>query len=151
MNELYQSLPPTLRDELSRHEEQAIVPAGRKLISESVIPEYLIAIRKGSVEISVPAGEKAMPVSVAGEGKVLGLRPIVADTLPGIDATTLEECKISMIRRQDFLDVLNQHPEMYFAIVKVLSIDLNTAERFLRKTPRTVIREKRSTNGADPN
>ena len=148
MNELYQLLAPAVRDELSRHEEQATVPAGRNLISESVIPEYLIAIQKGSVEISVPSGKKAMPVSVAREGKVLGLRPIVADTLPGFNATCLEQCKISMIPRRDFLDVLNQHPEMYFAVAKVLSIDLNTAERFLRKASRAANREKRATDRA---
>lgn len=56
-----------------------------------------------------------------------------------------------MIPKQDFLELLNQHPEMYFAIVKVLSVDLNTAERFLRKAPRTVSREKRSTNGVTSN
>lgn len=136
MNELYKSLSPAARDELSGHEKQATVPAGRKLISQDAIPEHLIVIEQGSVEISVPAGKRAMPLSVAGEGKVLGLRPIVAGVLPEIEATTLEECRISLISRQDFLRVLSQHPEMYFAIAKVLSTDLNAAQRFLRMTPR---------------
>lgn len=142
MNEFYESLSPAIRDELSRHEEQATVPAGRKLISEDVIPEHLIAIEHGSVEISVPAGNKATTLSVAGEGKVLGLRPIVSGVLPEIVATTLEECRLLLISREDFLDVLGRHPEMYFAIAKVLSTDFNAAQRFLRETARSVKKDK---------
>lgn len=136
INELYQFLSPTVRAELSRYEEKATVPAGTKLMSEVVIPEHLIAIERGSVEISVPVRGKAVPLTVAGAGKVLGLRPIVADVLPEIEAMTIEECKISRISRQAFLEVLSRHPEMYLAIAKVLSADLNTVERFLRERPK---------------
>lgn|SRR5579864_2837847 len=146
MNELYKSLSPAVRDDLSRLEKRAIVPAGTKLISEAVAPERVIVIERGSVEISVPAGERAMSLNVAGEGKVLGLRSIIAGAVPEIEATTLEECAISFISRQDFLKVLEQNPEMYFAIAKVLSADLNTAERFLREAPR-IANKPRASNG----
>jgi len=136
MNELYQSLAPGIREELSKYEEQTIVPAGRKLISEGVIPEHLIAIERGSVEISVSAGNKPMSLSVAGKGKVLGLRSILINAPPEVEATTLEECAIVRIPRDIFLNVLEEHPEIYFAVSKVLGADLNTAERFLRKFPR---------------
>src|SRR5579864_2721345 len=130
MNELYKSLSPAVRDELSKQEKRAIVPAGTNLIGEAVTPERMIAIERGSVEISVPAGGRTISLNVAGEGKVLGLQSIIAGALPEIEATTLEECTISFISRKDFLKVLEQHPEMYFAIAKVLSAELNTAEHF---------------------
>jgi CRP-like cAMP-binding protein len=146
MNELYQSLPRAVRDELSQLEDQAIVPAGTKLIREGITPEHLIAVEKGSVEISMLSGQKIISLSVAGEGKVLGLRAIVAGAPPEIEARTLEECRIAFIRRQDFLQVLTQHPEMYFAIAKVLSTDLDAAQRFLRDAPRFARREKQEPN-----
>jgi CRP-like cAMP-binding protein len=133
LNELYQSLPPAARETLSQYEERVTVPAGTKLIRQGVMPEHLIAIQQGSVEVSVPAGEKAMLLSVAGEGKILGLRPILSRAAPEIEATAVEDCTILRIPQQRFLEVLKQHPEMYFAISKVLSGDLNAAERFLRQ------------------
>ena len=142
-NELYTGLAPAVVEELTRHEERETVPAGTKLISQGTMPDHLIFIERGTVEISVPAGDKALCVSIVGSGKVLGLRAIVASVVPEIDATVREQCGIVRIPKRIFLEVLKQHPEMYFAISKVLSNDLNTAERVLRELPRSPAREKR--------
>ena len=143
-NELYESLSPAVRAELSRYEEKAAVPANTRLIREGVIPEHLIVIRHGSVEISVLAGDQAISLRTAGEGKVLGLRAIVAGESPETEATTLEDCELVLIPRQAFLDVLKKYPEMYFAISKVLSADLNAAESFLRHATRAAFRNRNS-------
>lgn len=142
MNDLYALLSPALCEGLLHTEEEVAVPAGTVLISHSVAPEYLIFIQQGSVEISVQAGEKAMPVRTAGAGQVLGLRAIVSGTLPEIEATALQECGIRRIPRQAFLEIVEQHPELYLAICKLLSADLNAAERFLRDAPRSAGKEK---------
>jgi len=145
LNELYKELTPEVRDELSRHEERVTVPAGTKLIRPRSTPEHLIFIEQGSVEISVPAGEKALCVNVVGSGKVLGLRPIVANAAPEIEARALENCTIVRVPREIFVRALKQHSEMYFAISKVLSADLNTAERMLRDLPRSAKKEHNAT------
>ena len=118
------------------------IPSGTTLISHSQIPEYLIIVEEGSVEISVAGLEKPTRLSVAAAGKVLGLRAVVSGELPEIEATTLNECKIRRIPRQAFLEIVKERPELYLAICKVLSADLNTAERFLRQTPRTASKNK---------
>jgi CRP-like cAMP-binding protein len=141
MNELFQALSPELCEELSLYEEQSVFPAGTKLIRQDIFPEDLIIICQGTVEISVLVGSRLMPLDKAGAGKVLALLPILAGTLPEIEATTLEECIVARIPRERFLQVLQAHPEMYFAISRVLSTALNTAERFLREIPRAGSRE----------
>lgn len=137
LNELYTSLSPAGCEELSLLEQEMMVPAGTTLISHTRSPEYLIIIEEGSVEISVAGPQKPMRLNVATAGKVLGLRAIVSGELPETEATTLTECKLRRIPRQAFLEVVKQRPELYLAICKVLSSDLNTAERFLRQTSRT--------------
>ena len=144
-NELYESLAPNIREELLKCEEEITAPPGTKLISQGIAPEYVIIVKKGSVEISVPAGPRAIFLAVAGNGKVLGLRGIVSDVRPEIDVTTLEECKITLIPRIKFLEVLKVYPETYFAVSKVLSGDLKTAERLLREKPRVVNGNHRKT------
>lgn len=138
VNGLYKSLSPQVRKELSHHEEQATIPAGTRLIRPGVTLEHVIVILSGTVKISVPAGDKALSLNVAGCGRVLGLRPILDNTPPEIEATTAEECTILRIPRKGFLEVLKQHPEVYFAISRVLSEDLHAAERFLRDVPRAI-------------
>jgi len=142
LNELFAGLAPAVVEELTKHEERETIPAGTKLISQGAMPEHLIFIEEGSVEISVPAGDKALCLNMVGSGKVLGLRAIVATVLPEIDATAVKQCAIVRIPKGIFLEVLKQHPEMYFAISKVLSNDLNTAERVLRELPRSPGKEK---------
>lgn len=142
MNELSQELSPELRKELALHEQQSVIPAGTRLIQQGVVLEGLIVIQRGTVEISVPVGERSMLLAKAGAGKVLALRPVLVGTVPEIDATTLEECTVAHIPRHRFLEVLRAHPEMYFAVSKVLSADLNTAERLFREIPRTAGRKR---------
>ncbi len=137
MNELYQSLSPAVREELSQRADETTVPAYTYLLRQDAIPEHLIIIMQGSVEISVPSGGQALCLRVAGVGKALGLQAIVTGTFPEIEARTLEDCRVLRIPRQWFLDVLKRRPEMYLAISKVLSGDLSAAERFLRQAPRS--------------
>jgi CRP-like cAMP-binding protein len=147
LNELYKSLSPVAREVLSQYEEQMTVPAGTALICQGAMPEHLIVIEQGSVQISVPAGGKTMVLGEAGEGKILGLRSVLTGALSEVEVTTLEECRIVRIHERHFRVALQQHPEMYFAISKVLSSDLNVAERFLRHAPRAANREKRVSDG----
>jgi CRP-like cAMP-binding protein len=55
-----------------------------------------------------------------------------------IDVTCLEECEVTLLPCGVFLEVLHHNPEMYFAVVKVLSADLKAVQSILRdKTSRT--------------
>jgi len=145
-NELYQSLSAEVLQELRKYEKKMTVPAGAKLITQGIRPEHLIVVDQGSVEISIPAGGQAIFLAVAGQGKVCGLRSIVGGVLPETDVTTLEPCEITLIPDVPFNAVLKQHPEMYFAIAKVLSGDLKTAETILREIPSC--RQRRCPPGA---
>src|SRR5579859_1249680 len=98
MNELSQELSPELREELSLHERQSVIPPGTRLIRQGIVLEELIVIQRGAVEISVPVGERSMFLTKAGAGKVLALRPVLVGTVPEIDATTIEECTVTHIR-----------------------------------------------------
>ncbi len=134
-NELYQSLPAEIRQELRKYETKVTVPPGVKLVTQGICPENLIIVDQGSVEISVPAGVRAIFVAVAGRGKVYGLRCIVGGVMPEIDVTTLEQCEITLIPGSAFVGILQEHQEMYFAIARVLSSDLKTAQTLLREIP----------------
>ena len=138
MNELYANLSAPLLQQLRNQERSATVSQGSKLIQYRISPNQLIILNSGLAEITVPVAGKPVSVGTAGPGKVLGLRSIMCGEVSEIEVTCLEECEITLLSRDAFLEVLHSNPEMYFAIVKVLSADLRTVQSFLReKTGRT--------------
>ena len=122
-------------------------PIGYGLITEGIRPGHLIIVDQGSVEISISSGSQSISLAVAGPGKVLGLRSVVGGVLPETNVTTLEQCEITLIPEAAFVGVVKEHTEMYFAIAKVLSGDLKTAEVILREIPPG--RQRRCAPGAN--
>ena len=132
-NELYANLSTQVQQQLISEQRSATVPQGSKLIQYGIAPNQLIILNSGLAEITVPVAGKPVSLGTAGPGKVLALRSIICGEVPEIDVTCLEECDITLIPRDMFLEVLRHNPEMYFAVVKVLSADLKAVQSFLRE------------------
>lgn len=139
-NELYDMLSPELRAELARFEQVRIVPAGTHLITCGVAPENLVIVNAGKVEITLDCRSRH-PASLgfSGAGKVFGMRATVSGELPEIDVTCMESCSITTVPRDVFLALLKDNPQAYFAVAKVLSSDLQIADRILRGNTRRCV------------
>jgi CRP-like cAMP-binding protein len=131
-NQLYDSVSPMVREELRSYEEQTHVPSGAKLITYGVRSEHLIIIKVGSAEIFVPTARQSISMGMVGRGRVLYMRSIMSGVLPEIEAIALEKCAVGLIPAVKFLATVDRHPEIFFAIAKILSADLNMAEKLLQ-------------------
>lgn len=139
-NELYEILSPELRAELGKFEQVRIVPAGTHLIACGVPPENLVIVNGGRVEITLNCNSRrAASLGYSGAGKVFGMRALVSGELPEIDVTCLESCSITTVPRDVFLELLKNNPQVYFAVAKVLSSDLQIADRILRGSTRRCV------------
>jgi CRP/FNR family transcriptional regulator, polysaccharide utilization system transcription regulator len=132
-NELYANLSSHVQRQLADQERSATVSPGSKLIQFGVSPNQLIILNSGLAEITVPIAGKPVSLGTVGPGKVLGLRSIMCGEVPEVDVTCLEDCDITLVSCDVFLEVLRRNPEMYFAVAKVLSADLKMAQAFLRE------------------
>jgi CRP-like cAMP-binding protein len=137
-NELYATLRAELRHELAQHEQLMTVPEGAILIDHGILPDYLVILNSGTVRVSVPTPKRAASMTTGQQGRVFGMRAAISGELPEIDVTCLEPCNITILPRDVFRDLLKIHPEIYFAVAKVLSADLQIADRILRNHPRRV-------------
>ena len=131
-NELYAVLRPELRSELARIERLLTAPEGATLIHHGVLPDHLVILNSGIVRVSIPGGKRTASLTIGQQGKVFGMRAAISGEPPEIDVTCVKPCNITMLPRHAFLCLLNNHPEIYFAIAKVLSADLQMANDFLR-------------------
>ena len=87
----------------------------------------------GVAEILLPCGGQVIVLSTAGPGKIFGMRALVSDTKSEIEAICRTECTLRLLPRDIFVRTLESHPEMYFAIAKLLSEDLQLAHEYLKK------------------
>jgi CRP-like cAMP-binding protein len=145
-NELYAMLSPELRTELARYERSVTVPQGTNLIKRGVLPDQLVIVNSGKVEITLACMRQSVSLGCAEAGKVFGMRAVVSGELPEADVTSQENCRITLIPRDAFIKTVRQHPQMYFAIAKVLSNDLVLANRFLKASLSRPLRRKTMSN-----
>jgi CRP-like cAMP-binding protein len=136
MNELYAMLTPDVRCELEKHEQSRMVPRGTALLEHSVLPDSLVILDSGTVQVSVPCRERCATLTTAQAGKVFGMRAAISGELPEIDVTCMEPCHVTFLPRDTFLNLLKAKPQIYFAVAKVLSADLQIADRILRSSTR---------------
>jgi CRP-like cAMP-binding protein len=131
-NDLYAGLSAEVRQELAKHEQIMTAAAGTSLVQCGSCPDQLMFLNSGSAETSVKVAGKNMSLGIATPGKVFGLHAIISGAPPDMSVTCLEECEITFLPKTAFLDVLQRNPQMYFAVVKVLSSDLAAADRIIR-------------------
>jgi CRP-like cAMP-binding protein len=141
-NELYAALPAELRMELAKYEHSMTVPGGTQLIKHGVSPDHLVIVNSGSVEITLGSIRESVSLACAEAGKVFGMHAVVSGNPPEADVTSRENCQVTLIPREEFLKAARNHPQMYFAIAKVLSNDLVMAQRFLKTFLRRPARRK---------
>jgi CRP-like cAMP-binding protein len=79
---------------------------------------------------------KEVSLGIAGPGRVFALHSVMTGNAPETTVTCKEDCRVTIVPKETFLEVLARHPEMYFSVVKVLSADLATADRLLRECAR---------------
>src|SRR4029077_48621 len=120
-NELYAMLSPELRTELAQYERSVTVPQGTNLIRRGVLPDQLVIVNSGKVEITLACLRRSVSLGCAEVGKVFGMRAVISGELPEADVISQENCQVTLIPRDAFLKTVRQHPELYFAIAKVLS------------------------------
>ena len=135
-NELYASLAPEIRQELESHERHVVMARGQRLLECGVLPHQIMILNSGIVEISVPTPEEEVSLGTAGPGRVFGMRAVISGETPEIDVTPLENCDVTVIPGPDFLEVLRNNPQIYFAVAKVLSADLKIADQLIRNCAR---------------
>ena len=69
------------------------------------------------------------------------MRALVTGKLPEIEAICCTECEVRLLPEEIFTTALKSHPEMYFAVAKLLSADLQLAQAYLKNRSRRKLRQ----------
>jgi CRP/FNR family cyclic AMP-dependent transcriptional regulator len=97
----------------------SVYPESAILFMEKQAPRGAFVLCEGQVKLSISSSEgKTLILRIAKPGEVLGLSAVVNGTPYEVTAETLRPSQIAFIRRDDFLRLMAQHPDVYQNIAK---------------------------------
>jgi CRP/FNR family transcriptional regulator len=108
-------------------------PKGSLLFVEGEKPRGVFILCSGKAKLTTSSSEgRTLIVRVAEAGEILGLGSTMLDSAYEQSAETVEPSQINFIRRDEFLRLINTHPEVCMRAAQQLSKTVLSAEREIR-------------------
>lgn len=127
------ALPPSTAEALDAIQVTTTYPAGSVLFVEGETPRGLFILSSGRVKLSIgSANGRVMILRIAKPGEILGLHAVVSSAVFQATAQTLEPCKVSFVRKDEFLRFLREHPQASLGAARQLSASYQEACEQLR-------------------
>ncbi len=100
------------------------VPAQRELFQQGEAGDALYVIVAGQVEIVQTLDSAPVRLSTFHAGEYFGEMALLDDAPRSATARTIADCVLLQVRKQDFLDLLREHPAIFSDAARVLSARL---------------------------
>jgi len=96
--------------------EELEVVKGKVVFTEDDIPDAMYLVIKGSVRLE----RNGQEVMVVGDKEVFGSWALFDDEPRVVTATTLEDCSLLRIDKEDFIDLLADHVQITQSVLKTM-------------------------------
>src|SRR5580704_14436789 len=107
-----QMAAPSLKD-FEKIKFTSSYPTGALLFVEGQVPRGVYMLCKGRVKLTMASAEgKTIIVRVVEAGELLGLHSAISGDAHEVSAETLQPCQVDFVRRDDFLKLLREHPDV---------------------------------------
>ena len=113
------------------------------LFIEGSIPRGVFCLNSGKVKVFARGEEgKEQIIHVASDGDVVGFRAMFSGEPYKVSATTLEECNICFIGKEDFLNLVDTNVTLRNGIMRELSSELAERATFITNMAQKSVRER---------
>ena len=121
-------LPSEALEAFDHIKEVSPSPRGTVLFEEGRPVRGIYVLCDGRAKLSVCSEKgKRLIMRIAGPGEVLGLSACLSGTPYEVTAETLDNARVTFVRRKELLKFLREHREACMQVVHLLSEDLHTA------------------------
>ena len=111
----------------------SVYPKGAVLFVEGEQPRGVFIICSGKAKLTTSSAEgKTLIVKIAEAGEVLGVSANILNKGYEVTSETLEPSQVNFVKRDDFLQLLNAHPEACMHTAQELSQKYQSAQREIR-------------------
>ncbi len=120
--EFFKKLSPAAFKDLASLQFPSSYAANVILFSEKEEARGVFVVLEGEVKLSINSSDgRRLSLSIARKGDILGLSSVLSGNPYEMTAETLYPSKIAPIGRQDFLNFVAHHPEVYQTLMEELS------------------------------
>jgi len=122
-----QLAPPALKS-LEEVKYTSSYPSGAVLFVEGQAPRGVYLLCKGRVKLTMTSPDgKALILHIAEPGELIGINGAMSGAPYELTAETLEPCQVNFIKREAFLRLLREQPEISAHVTSQLSRDYQAA------------------------
>src|SRR5688572_23336472 len=114
----------SIEDFLTRTELQRFA-AGHVLFEEGEVPAGVYVLHSGEVALGNGVTAHA--------GEILGLMAVISGSTHSTSAIAVSPCEVGFIARDEFRDLVDQSPAVWFTVLRQMSQDVNTSYEVIRK------------------
>jgi len=113
------------------------------LFIEGSFPRGVYCLNQGKVKVFARGDEgKEQIIHSAKEGDIIGFRAMFSGDPYRVSASTLEECNICFIAKEEFLDMIDKNTSLRNGIIKELSKELGDQALFITNMAQKSVRER---------
>lgn len=126
-------LPRTALTAFEKIKYSSAVPPGAVLFVEGQAPRGMYVLCRGRVKLSTTSREgKTLILRIAEPGEVLGLHATVSGRPYELTAETLQASQLNFVKREDFLQFLQEHGDACLRAAQHLSQNCQSAYEMIR-------------------
>lgn len=130
-------------DELDDRKNCNIYKKNQPLFIEGSFPKGVFCLNGGKVKVFTRGDEgKEQIIHIAKEGEIIGFRAMLSGETYKVSASTLEDCKICFIGKEDFLNMIETSAVLRNGIMKELSKELGERAVFITNMAQKSVRER---------
>lgn len=127
------NVSPAALEALNATKLTALHPKSSPLFTEGEMPRAVFILCTGRAKVTTSSAEgKTLIVRIAQPGEVLGVSGTILGAPYEVSAETLDPGQVSLIKRSDFLRLLNTHADLTLNAVRQLSAKYHVAQREIR-------------------
>jgi CRP-like cAMP-binding protein len=128
---------------VDEHKSCSYFKKNQPLFIEGSFPRGVFCLNQGKVKVFTRGDEgKEQIIHIAKEGEIIGFRAMFSGEPYKVSASTLEECNICFIGKEDFLNMIDTNPSLRNGIMKELSKELGDRAVFITNMAQKSVRER---------
>ncbi|MBO8151343.1 MAG: Crp/Fnr family transcriptional regulator [Candidatus Neomarinimicrobiota bacterium] len=127
---IFTDLKDDILEKIYSRMQRRVYKKGNMILMEEDLGDTLFLLNKGSVKITrVSEDGREVILSILGEGDFFGEMSILDGESRSANVVALEDSEVFILRRGDFLDLLEQHPQIAIVLLQELASRLRKSDQ----------------------
>ena len=109
-------------------------PKNTVIFTQGDAPVGVYVIRKGSVRLTVKAGDSEILMRIAQPGSVLGLPGVLSNKPYSLTARATQNCEMGFVTAERLIELVRQNPTLGLQVLQLLSEEVRAARGAMATT-----------------